>query len=1363
MHRLKFFLLIPFLLLSSILTAQIEEEAADAVAEEYVEYDDTGINLDDVIREDDDNRVRKYPARLWQITGNGLKKPSYLYGTMHVSKKLAFNLGDTFYKALEDVDVVALELAIDSWFTNIGKNSRSPFEGRNQNRYGSYRYSQQYKDALRFPKFKLGPIVYEIGSSDYMSNFLLYRQGYGSADYSEKTYVDLYIHQVGKKLGKFCTGLEDFEESDRMVNRSDWKNRTVSKKRRYRGSYYGYGYGENPIEKAYREGDLDLIDSLDRKSEPNPLYHKWMLDVRNRVMANSIHKIAPNKSIFAAVGCAHLPGDSGVIDMLRGMGYTLTPIRDNVGDYAFKKKLKLDADYTSINLKTFSSYSGELEIDLPGEPIVRAIESQEELFYADVSNGSYYVIKKIPYYGLVNEISKDEVIRQIDSALYENVPGDITAKEKVKISGYPSLLVSNKTKSGESQRHAFIAMDNYVWYTKVNASGEYAYSKDVNKIIKSLKIKEFKKEWNQYEPQSGGYSISWPTQVNNRKYSFDTSTNLTGHKNLEFNTDDEFYFLYDVDAFTGDVEGDSFHFEQMVKNLAFYTKYSVEKSGFVKLDNRTGYKATLRAEDKSKYLHILLAPNGNKYFYTGVYTKSKNVPNKFLNTFKYTDYKYKYLPLPYTDKETGLTYKTTNKGVLDYRQRYTEEERELVKKDIVYPEEYSGASYFFVDSLKDGKRLRDYIRFPSGEAVSVSFYQDSKMAPSSYTTIIRAIKDRKGDLYENYVAYNDSVEKAYEDEMKKEKNYLSYEPTYKIEDLDYKTLDTIYKVGDLYVIEKKEHMRGSNLVNYTKDITGPHQMVELAHDYDVKRGMSSAVSSIFNSFVLPHDNPNRLDSNQLADLLFDLMKSDDSISQFRLSDYSYQISKIPENRYDELFEQMKVYSLRTNKISKSIYESIEEKLEEGEYEGLPNYYLGKYLNAGDTSDLQAKYLSKLSKMNNKKVLDTMVYWLLEETPLKPEDSYDSYVFKEILYPAYDSLELWESYYSKLLPLRRYDEYGSTIFNIGMRMIDSSIADKSIFEPLLGDMILSFRDDLKRKMSAKSKSSRYYDDDEDENKYEPKDYNYAEYGRKSNDLFKVKYSRGYGGYNNYNYGWGGESSPYRYGEYMDYNYGSGGSYYRYSSSGLVDDAALLMKFYDENASVRKRINRALRIQNLSDRKDFIEVLLEGGATVPDSLHKVYLDKMDYRFGYSSLLKENDLDKFIPKKIFKEENFVRDFSHYTRWNTSDTVVFISKKKSSIEDEKGNMYFYKHRSKKKNYKDEEPDWEYAYVFIGEKDTLSNLKPPRYYSFGNDIPKKITFNELMKNEVDKLKYWKHPHWEPLIPEDEDEEEGSSYDYYDY
>lgn len=45
---------------------------------------------------------KKYPALLWEITGNGMAKPSYLFGTMHVSSKLVFHLSDSFYQDIRN-------------------------------------------------------------------------------------------------------------------------------------------------------------------------------------------------------------------------------------------------------------------------------------------------------------------------------------------------------------------------------------------------------------------------------------------------------------------------------------------------------------------------------------------------------------------------------------------------------------------------------------------------------------------------------------------------------------------------------------------------------------------------------------------------------------------------------------------------------------------------------------------------------------------------------------------------------------------------------------------------------------------------------------------------------------------------------------------------------------------------------------------------------------------------------------------------------------------------------------------------------------------------------------------------------------
>ena len=52
---------------------------------------------------------KDYQGLLWKISGNGLEEPSYLYGTMHVSNRVAFHLSETFFDALDNADIIALE------------------------------------------------------------------------------------------------------------------------------------------------------------------------------------------------------------------------------------------------------------------------------------------------------------------------------------------------------------------------------------------------------------------------------------------------------------------------------------------------------------------------------------------------------------------------------------------------------------------------------------------------------------------------------------------------------------------------------------------------------------------------------------------------------------------------------------------------------------------------------------------------------------------------------------------------------------------------------------------------------------------------------------------------------------------------------------------------------------------------------------------------------------------------------------------------------------------------------------------------------------------------------------------------------
>ena len=82
------------------------------------------------------SQQKSYQGLLWEISGNGLNTPSYLYGTMHVSNKLAFNVSDSFYLCLNKVDAIALESSPANWMDDY--RNMGAFSGGNYSYDGFY-------------------------------------------------------------------------------------------------------------------------------------------------------------------------------------------------------------------------------------------------------------------------------------------------------------------------------------------------------------------------------------------------------------------------------------------------------------------------------------------------------------------------------------------------------------------------------------------------------------------------------------------------------------------------------------------------------------------------------------------------------------------------------------------------------------------------------------------------------------------------------------------------------------------------------------------------------------------------------------------------------------------------------------------------------------------------------------------------------------------------------------------------------------------------------------------------------------------------------------------------------------------------
>ena len=103
-----------------------------------------------------------------------------------------------------------------------------------------------------------------MSSEPTIVNSLLYRSYKEKEDFEEDTFLDLYIYQTGKKLGKRATGVENYFETEKIVMEA-YADMAKEKKRRNTDTDGESRY--DILEKtqdAYRRGDLDLMDSLDR-------------------------------------------------------------------------------------------------------------------------------------------------------------------------------------------------------------------------------------------------------------------------------------------------------------------------------------------------------------------------------------------------------------------------------------------------------------------------------------------------------------------------------------------------------------------------------------------------------------------------------------------------------------------------------------------------------------------------------------------------------------------------------------------------------------------------------------------------------------------------------------------------------------------------------------------------------------------------------------------------------------------------------------------------------------------------------------------------------------------------------------------
>ncbi len=312
---------------------------------------------------------------LWRITGNGLSKPSWLYGTIHLTDKQVFDFGDAVYAALESCEGYAMEIAPDSIISNAFQELRDDQVLLKQE-LSAADYARIQKKLRE--QFKKDPATITV--KEFRTYFI---NKVNKIDKnSMHTIMDAWFYDAMRRQGKWVGGVEDVHDqdgADNFVSLSDYVDDFLDDNRKSKEML-------SKMIAIYKRQDLEAIAGFDDSE-------KFLMDSvmlrRNRKMARRMDSLAHVRSSFFAVGTAHLPGDSGVISHLRRRGFTVEPIRSgstiHATAYHFEEK--------ELPWITVQASNGQYTVQMPGAPqdMGATDENMDMKIHADIGSNLFYI------------------------------------------------------------------------------------------------------------------------------------------------------------------------------------------------------------------------------------------------------------------------------------------------------------------------------------------------------------------------------------------------------------------------------------------------------------------------------------------------------------------------------------------------------------------------------------------------------------------------------------------------------------------------------------------------------------------------------------------------------------------------------------------------------------------------------------------------------------------------------------------------------------------------------------------------------------------------------------------------------------
>jgi len=1189
---------------------------------------------------------KKYQSLFWEISGNGLTKKSYMYGTMHVSDKVSFHLSDSFFEKLLASDFIANESEPNTWTELYDLFGFYRSTKTNGNFYSNFYTSPIEKD-------NLGSLF---RGTNYNLIGLLSRTNQANQEFQEETYLDMFIYRTGKKYGKKTLGLENVKTTTLNIEKAQAEmdmseidgNKQAFLKILKKRSY------ADVLRDAYREKDLDLIDTLNMLSSPKS-YNKAMLFDRNEVMSKSMDSIMKTGSLFAAVGAAHLPGKKGMIEILRKKGYTVTPILSEYTEKGKKLKKQIE-EYFVKPVFEINTTSDEM-VSLPLFPLV--LKNDENLESPDLGNGGYINVKRMLLKDFISK--KDEKFnhKTLDSLFFENIPGEILEKKAYQEKNNFVYDIKSKTKTGKNERYRYYITPLEIIAVIMSGEGDYV-RKYEDEVYNNIKIKSYKQEFVNIVPNKQNFKVKMPSY-----YSF--VGNKNDNKKLEdteiYAFDEQenaHYFLMESTLMDiANLEDSEYELKRM--HYEFYNAHELDSTQ-TKFD-KTKFEFLSQSKLKEKNIHLKSLLKGNKYYLLGTVNASKNKVETFFNSFEITNAKEEMVYKTFKDSTAHFSVEIPKQQneYLDFKferkNRYKQDDKtnhfEVKFKsfeifsanknvvEITYSQPHKYESYAVSDSLFNRIKKNISTDFESRNYSDVNEYEDI-----DYATAVVESAAGEMDTYQASAITDD------------EKNKDKFNP------LDYKstTWDKTLALSSNQKLELTNEKFTKDVVNdyYVYEVlaTKPKSTQAIKYKIVLKKGEYYTLNTLVDK--------NYKNDNPFIEKVFNSFKVDDKITSRTFFENKFRFFEEDLNsEHDSIrfsaiksFGNLRIEEADFSKL-KTLVENFDFRKEEMEFKGdlyesigslksaevIP--FLEKAYKAQDVStQTQFSILRALTFQKSKTAYKKIAELLEYDLPIS-----DSYVISGLFNLFTSDLENSQVLYPNILEYYSINEFHEPIVDFVKVLLNSEKAASKKLKSYKKMLLTNAKLEYKRVASWKSEDEASEEDE----------YSYKSESGAPVDAFNSYLSILY---------------PFKNEKDISQLY----------------DKAEKLNLDDLNVAIA---NRELARNKKLD-KNSIEKLIENPKTKYTAFQMLYHNKQ-----------MEELNKFNRDSIIKTAiHFYEDFD-----SKKDSILMLDEKVITFKDKKISYFFYKKIDIEEDSYGKNSEKLSAIAFVHDENNKLNLKAFRRF----------------------------------------------------